>query len=95
MMFERFPAIRFLDVRFATISRDTKNLIIILRFAPLKRSFRTLKFAAQRAHVTVRALKLGLLKRGAEIRYRFVVLFLVEPDARTRAYGFERTWLEN
>jgi hypothetical protein len=85
MMFERFTPIRFFDVRFVTISRDIKNLIIILRLAPLKRSFSTLKFATQRAHVAVRAVKLGLLKRGAEIRYCLVVLFLVEPDACPRA----------
>jgi hypothetical protein len=85
MMFERFTPIRFFDVRLATISRDTKDLIIILRLAPLERSFGALKFATQRAHVAVRALKLGLLERGAEIRYRVVVFFLVEPDACTRA----------
>ena len=94
-MFERFTPIRFFDVRLVTISRDTKDLIIILRLAPLKSSFSTLKFATQRAHVAVRALKLGLLERGAEIRYRVVVLFLVQPDACPRAYGFERAWLEN
>jgi hypothetical protein len=95
MVFERFTSIRLFDVSLVTISRDTEDLIIILRLAPLKRSFSTLKFATQCAHVAVRALKLGLLERGAEIHYRVVVLFLVEPDACPRAYGFERTWLEN
>lgn len=85
MMFERFTPIRFFDVRLVTISRDTKDLIIILRLAPLKCSFSTLEFATQRAHVAVRALKLGLLERGAEIRYRVVVLFLVQPDPCPRA----------
>jgi len=85
MMFERFTPIRFFDVRLVTISQDTKDLIIILRLAPLKRSFSTLKFATQRAHVAVRALKLSLLERGAEIGYRVVVLFFVEPDACPRA----------
>ena len=85
MMFERFTPIRFFDVRLVTISWDTKDFIIILRLAPLQGSFSTLKFATQRAHVAVRALKLGLLDRGAEIRYRVLVLFLVEPDACPRA----------
>ena len=84
-MFERLSPIRFFDVRLVTISHDTKDLIVILCLAPLKRSFSTLKFATHRAHVTVRALKLGLLERGAEIRYRLVVLFLVQPDACPRA----------
>ena len=95
MMFERFTPIPFFDVRLVTISRDTKDLVIILRLAPLERSFGTLEFATQRAHVAVRALKLGLLERGAEVRYRLVVLFLVEPDACPRAEGFERTWLDD
>jgi hypothetical protein len=85
MMFERFTPIRFFDVCLVTISRDTEDLIIILRLAPLKRSFSTLKFATQRAHVAVRALKLGLLERGAEIRYCVVVFFLVQLDACPRA----------
>ena len=84
-MFERFTPIRLFDVRLVTISRDTEDLIIILRLAPLKRSFSALEFATQRAHVAVRAVKLGLLQRGTEIRYRLVILFLVEPDACPRA----------
>ena len=85
MMFERFTSIRLFNVRLIAISRDAKDLVIIFRLAPLKRSLSTLQFATQRAHVAVRALELGLLERGAEIRYRIVVLFLVDPDARPRA----------
>jgi hypothetical protein len=85
MMLERLTPIRLFEVRLATISRDAKDLIIIFRLAPFKSGFSTLKFATQRAHVAVRAVKLGLLERGAEIRYRVVVLFLVEPNACPRA----------
>jgi hypothetical protein len=95
MMFERFTPIRLFDVSLITISRDTKDLIIILRLTALKRSLGTFKFATQRAHIAIRALKLGLLDCGAEISYRFVVLFVVESDPCARAYGFERAWLEN
>ena len=84
-MFERFTPISLFNVRLIAISRDAKDLIIILRLAPLKRSLSTLQFSTQRAHVAVRALKLGLLERGAKIRYRVFVLFLVDPDARPRA----------
>ena len=95
MMFERFAAIRLFDVRLVAIPRDAQNLIIILRLAPLQRGLGPLELAAQRAHVAVCALKLGLLERGAEVRYRVLVLLLVQPDARARAQGFERAWLED
>ncbi len=77
MVFERFAPIRLFDIRLGAIPRYTKNLIIILRLAPFQRSLCALKFATQRAHVAVRALKFGLLERGAEIRYRVVVFFFV------------------
>lgn len=95
MMFERFTPIRLFDVCLVAIPRDAQDLIIVLRLAPLQRRLGPLQLAPQRAHVAVRALKLGLLERGAEVRYRVLVLLLVQPDARARAQGFERAWLED
>lgn len=95
MMFERFAPIRLFDVRLVAIARHAKDLVIVLRLAPFQRRLRPLEFAPQRAHVAVRALKLGLLERGAEIRDRVVVLFVVQPDARARAQGLERARLED
>lgn len=95
MMFERFTPIRLFDVCLVAIPRDAQDLIIVLRLAPLQRRLGPLQLAPQRAHVAVRALKLGLLERAAEVRYRVLVLLLVQPDARARAQGFERAWLED
>jgi hypothetical protein len=94
-MFERFAAIRLFDVRLVAVARDAQNLIIVLRRAPLECRLGPLELAAQRAHVAVCALKLGLLECGAEVRYRVLVLLLVQPDACARAQGFERAWLED
>lgn len=95
MMFERFAPIRLFYVCLVTVPRDTQDFIVVLRLAPLERRLGALELAPQRAHVAVRALKLGLLERGAEVRYRVLVLLLVQPDARARAQGFERAWLED
>ena len=94
-MLERFTSIRLFDVCLVAVARDAQDLIIILCLAPLQRRLGPLELPAQRAHVAVRALKLGLLERRAEVRYRVLVLLLVQPDARARAEGFERTWLED
>jgi len=85
MMFERFAPIRLFDICLGTVPWYAKDLIIILRLAPFKRSFCTFTFPTQRANIAVRALKFGLLERGAEIRYRVLVLFFVQPDACTRS----------
>ena len=95
MMLERFAAIRLFDVRLVAVARDAQDLIIILRLAPLQSRLGPLELPAQCAHVAVCALKLGLLERGAEVRYRVLVLLLVQPDARACAQGFERAWLED
>ena len=94
-MFERFAAIRLFDVRLIAVARDAQDLVIILRLAPLQRRLGPLELPAQRTHVSVCTLKLGLLERGAEVCYRILVLLLVKPDARARAQGFERAWLED
>ena len=95
MMFERLAAIRLFDVRLVAVARDAEDLVVVLRLAPLERRLGALELAAQRAHVAVRAVELGLLERGAEVRDRVLVLLLVQPDARARAQGFERAWLED
>ena len=95
MVLERFAAIRLFDVCLVAVARDAQDLIIILRLAPLQSRLGPLELPAQRTHVAVRALKLGLLERGAEVRYRVLVLLLVQPDTRARAQGFERAWLED
>ena len=94
-MFERLAAVRLFDVRLVAVARDAEDLVVVLRLAPLERRLGTLELAAQRAHVAVRAVELGLLERGAEVRDRVLVLLLVQPDARARAQGFERAWLED
>ena len=95
MMLERFAAIRLFDVCLVAVARDAQDLVIILCLAPLQRRLGPLKLPAQRAHVAVCALKFGLLERSAEVRYCVLVLLLVQPDARARAQGFERAWLED
>jgi len=94
MMLERFASVRLFDVRLVTIARDAENLVVVLRLAALERGLGTLKLSTERAHVAVRALELGLLERGAEVRDRVFVLLLVQPDARTRAKRFEGAGLE-
>jgi hypothetical protein len=94
MMLERFASVRFFDVRLVTIARDAEDLVIVLRLAALERGLGTLKLPAECAHVAVRALELGLLERGAEVRDRVLVLLLVQPDACARAKRFEGAGLE-
>lgn len=77
MMLERFAAVRLFDVRLIAIARDTENLVIVLRLTALERRLGPLELAAERTHVSARALELGLFERGAEVCDRFVVLFLV------------------
>ena len=77
MMFERFAPVRLFDVGFCTIVWDAEDLVIVLGLAALVRGLGTLKLAAERAHVAICVIKLGLLKRGAEVRDRVVVLLLV------------------
>jgi hypothetical protein len=77
MMLERFASVRLFDVRLVTIAWNAEDLVIILRLAPLERSLGTLKLAAEGAHVSVRALELGLFERGAKVGDRVVVLFFV------------------
>jgi hypothetical protein len=93
-MLERFASVRLFDVRLVTIARDAEDLVIILRLAALERGLCALQLPAERAHVAVRALELGLLERGAEVRDRVFVLLLVQPDARARAERFEGARLE-
>ena len=95
MMFERLAAIRLFDVRLVAVARDAEDLVVVLRLAPLEGRLGALELGAQRAHVAVRAVELGLLERGAEVRDRVLVLLLVQPDTRARAQGFERAWLED
>jgi len=94
-MLERLAPVRLFDVRLGAVPRDAEDLVVILRLAALERRLGPLELPAQRAHVAVRALKLGLLERRAEVRDRVVVLFLVQPDARAGAYRFEGAWLED
>jgi hypothetical protein len=94
VMFERFASIRLFDVRLVAIARYAKYLIIILRLATLERCFGTFELASQRAHVRVRALKLGLLEGGPKVGDGVFVLLIMKPDACPRAQRFERAWLE-
>ena len=94
MMLERLASVRLFDVRLVTIARDAEDLVIVLRLAALQRGLGTLELPTERAHVAVRALELGLLERGAEVRDGFFVLFLVQPDARACAERFEGAGLE-
>ncbi len=77
MMFQTFPPIRFLDIRFRTISRNTEDLVIILRLAPLQRCLRFFQFRSQCANVSISgcALCLRLLNCGLEVGYRGVEFF--------------------
>jgi hypothetical protein len=81
MMFERLASVRFFDVRIVTVACYAQDLIVILRLAAPERRLGTLEFAAQCAHVRVRALELGLLERGSEVGNGIIVLFIMEPDA--------------
>jgi len=77
MMLERLAPVRLFDVRLVAIARDTEDLVIVLRLAALERCLGPLELATERARVSARALELGLFERGAEVRDRFVVLFVV------------------
>lgn len=95
MMLERLAPVRLFDIRLVAIARDTEDLVIVLRLAALERRLGPLELATERAHISARALKLGLFDRGAEVRDRFVVLFVVEPDARAGAERLEGARLED
>ena len=84
-MLERLAPVRLFDVRLVAVARHAKDLVVVLGLAALERSLGPLELPAERARVAVRALELGLLERGAEVRDRIVVLLLVQPDARARA----------
>jgi hypothetical protein len=45
----------------------------------------TLEFAAQRAHVSIRVIKLSLLESGSKVRDGVIVPFIMESDACARA----------
>jgi hypothetical protein len=77
MVFERLAPVRLFDVSLVAVARDAEDLVIVFCLAPLECGLAALELAAQRAHVTIRILELGLLERGAEVRDRIVVLFVV------------------
>jgi hypothetical protein len=95
MVLERLAPVPLFDVRLVAIARDAEDLVIVLRLAALERRLGSLELAPERAHVSARALRLGPFERGAEVRDRFVVPFVVQPDARAGAERFERVRLED
>lgn len=90
-MYQAFSPIRFLDLNLRTLSGNTQDLVVILRFAPLQRRLCLFQFRLQGTDVGVRrtALCLGLLDRGFEIGDGGIEFFEVEVDASAGAQGFE------
>ena len=89
MVLERLAPVRLFDVCLVAVACHAEDLVVVLALATSERRLATLELAAQRAHVRIGALEFGLLKRGAEVRDRVLVLLVVQPDASARAQRLE------